>query len=344
MMSEITYQRKRFIRIINDQRALILLVIVFFVGALFAPRFFNRYNISSILQGASLASVVAIGFTIVFIIGHIDLSVGAVVMLSGMLVLGLRSNSGWSWIMSVVAAVLTGTCIGMLNGLLVAKAKIHSFIVTLGMMKVVIGLMYMYNKGSTIALTDFTLADFLYLEAIPFFPVRVLITIALILIFSIFLNKTRFGKNLFIVGGNPETAMAAGISLGRYTILGFMISGTLAAVGGVIFALGLGTMSSKEVLANTTLMTVLSGTIIGGTLMSGGSGSVIKSFFAIVMLTALLNIIGCFGMSFEIQLFVNGLIFALVVIYEAFATYHQNLLKGQRPRLMKEVSKLRSRG
>jgi acid phosphatase family membrane protein YuiD len=84
-------------------------------------------------------------------------------------------------------------------------------------------------------------------------------------------------------------------------------------------------------------MTVLAAVIIGGTLMSGGKGSALKSYFAVLMLTALFNGIGCFGYGFEVQIFVNGVILAVVVLYEAYTIYRQNLLKGRRPDLLREA-------
>jgi len=112
-----------------------------------------------------------------------------------------------------------------------------------------------------------------------------------------------------------------------------------AAIGGVLFAAGLSSMTSAAVLGNRTLMTVLSAVIIGGALLSGGKGSVLKSYFAVLMLTTLFNGIGCFGLGFEVQIFVNGVILALVVLYEAFVIYKHDLVKGQRPDLIKEAKK-----
>jgi len=309
---------------------------LFFAGSsVFAPNFFSVRNVTTILKGASLNGIVSIGFTIIFILGQLDLSIGAVVMLCGMLAIGLQPQLGWAG--SITSAVLAGALVGLVNGLLVVKARINSFIVTLGTLTVVTGLMHLYSKGGSKAINDFRLADWLETPLIPFFPPIVIITLILILAFTLFLNRTPLGRAFYMVGGNPETAWLAGLKRDRYLIAGFIICGLTAGIGGTLFAAGLSSMTSAAVLGTRTLMTVLSAVIIGGAIMTGGKGSVLKSYFAVLMLTTIFNGAGCFGLGFEVQIFVNGIILAIVVLYEAFVIYKHDLLKGQRPDLIKEA-------
>ena len=320
---------------LDNNRALLMLISLFGGLSVFAPNFFSVHNVTTILKGASLNAIVAIGFTVVFILGQLDLSIGAVVMLCGMLTIGLQPPLGW--FASIMLAVLAGASVGLINGLLVVKARINSFIVTLGTMTVVTGLMHLYSKGGSKAIDDFRFADWLETPLVPFIPPIVLITLVLVLAFTVFLNRTALGRAFFMVGGNAETAWLAGLKRDSFLIAGFIICGLTAATGGVLFAAGLSSMTSAAVLGNRTLMTVLSAVIIGGALMSGGKGSVLKSYFAVLMLTTLFNGIGCFGLGFEVQIFVNGIILALVVLYEAVVIYKHDLVKGQRPDLIREA-------
>jgi len=315
-----------------------MLVLLFLGLSVFAPNFFSTHNVTTILKGASLNGIVAIGFTVIFILGQLDLSIGAVVMLCGMLVIGLQPAFGW--IGSILLAVLAGTSAGLVNGLLVVKARINSFIVTLGTMTVVTGLMHLYSKGGSKAIDDFRFADWLEAPLVPFLPPIVIITLVMVIAFTLFLNRTPMGRSFFIIGGNPQTAWLAGLKRDSYLIAGFIICGLTAAIGGILFAASLSSMTSATILGSRTLMTVLSAVIIGGALLSGGKGSVLKSYFAVLMLTTLFNGIGCFGLGFEVQIFVNGMILALVVLYEAFIIYKHNLVKGQRPDLMEEAHKI----
>ena len=314
-----------------------MLVVLFLTLSLFAPNFFSIHNVTSILKGASLNAIVAIGFTVIFILGQLDLSIGAVVMLCGMLGIGLQPQFGWFG--SIMLAFLAGASVGLVNGLLVVKARINSFIVTLGTMTVVTGLMHLYSKGGSKAIDDFRFADWLETPLVPFLPPIVIITLFMVLAFTLFLSRTPIGRAFFIIGGNAETAWLAGLKRDSYLISGFIICGTTAAIGGVLFAASLSSMTSAAVLGNRTLMTVLSAVIIGGAVLSGGKGCVLKSYFAVLMLTTLFNGIGCFGLGFEVQIFVNGIILALVVLYEAFILYKHDMVKGQRPDLIEEAQK-----
>ncbi len=334
-MPDAAAKRLSLTRLIDENRALLLLVVLYGFFAIDAPNFLSAANTTVILRGASLNAIVAIGFTLIFILGQLDLSIGSTVMLCGMLTIGLQPRLGWGG--SIAVSLLTGVAIGAANGLLVVKGKINSFIVTLGTMTVVTGLMHVYSDGGTKAVRDYALRQWLKEPLLPFLPPMVIITLALVIGFAVFLTRTRVGRNFFVVGGNPETAWLAGLNRDRYQIMGFIICSTLAATGGTLFSLSQISMTSAATLGNRTLMTVLAAVIIGGTLMSGGKGSVLNSYIAVLLLTTLFNGMACYGFDFEVQIFINGVILAVVVLYEAYALHRLNLLKGQRPDLMAET-------
>ena len=247
------------------------LIVLYVFLSLFAPNFLSINNTTTILRAASLNGIVAIGFTLIFILGQLDLSIGAVVMMCGMLVIGLQPSLGWPG--SILISVLAGSAVGLVNGWLVVKVRINSFIVTLGTMIIVTGLMHLYSGGGSKSIDDYRFADWLERPLVPFLPPMVIITLALVAGFTIFLTRTRYGRGMYIVGGNPETAWLAGLNRDRYLLVGFVLCSSTAALGGVLFAAGLSSMTSAAVLGMRTLMTVLAAVIIGGTLMSGGKGS-----------------------------------------------------------------------
>jgi ribose transport system substrate-binding protein len=322
-------------RLLNEHRAFLMLITLCAGLSAFVPTFLSAHNAATIMKGASLNAIVAIGFTVILILGQLDLSVGAVVMLSGMLTIGLQPQLGWGGAMAV--ALGAGGLIGFINGWLVVRARINAFIVTLSTMTTVTGLMYLYSDGGSKSVDDFRFADWLETPLLLFLPPIALVALLLVIVFTLFLRCTRAGRNLFLVGGNPEAAWLAGVERDGYVMMGFVVCGCTAAAGGALFAASLGAMTSAAVLGTRTLMTVLAAVIIGGTTMTGGRGSILKSYFAVLMLTTLFNGIGCIGLGFEVQIFVNGLILAVVVLYEAYAIYRHDLLKGQRPGLMQEA-------
>jgi len=325
----------RVTRLLNEHRALLMLLVLLGFLSAHAPNFLAVANLTTILKGACLNAIVATGFTVVLILGQLDLSIGALVLFSGILVIGLQPSAGWTG--SFAVALSAGAAVGLVNGWLVVKARIDSFIVTLGTMTIITGLTHLYSEGGSKYTDDFRLADWLAAPLLPGLPPIVLFTLALVAGFSLMLTRTRYGRGFFMVGGNPEAAWLAGLNRDRYWMTGFLLCGLTAAAGGALFAASQSSMTSAAALGARTLMTVLAAVIIGGTAMKGGKGSVLKSYFAVLLLTTLFNGIGCYGLGFEVQIFVNGLLLAGVVLYEAYAVHRHNRMKGRRPELMKEV-------
>ncbi len=320
----------------DRNRIYILFIVVFLFMTLFAPRFFNVFNLTTIMRTMAMNATVAIGFTVILIIGQIDFTIGTVITLSGIIGLGLKEYIGFGG--SVPVAILAGGLIGLINGLLVAKAKINSFIVTLGMMTILQGAIYTFTGGNTISLSSedaFAVSDWLSDMIFPLITPRILITIVLVTAASIFMKKTRTGRNFYMIGGNKHTAWLAGINTDKYTISAFILSGVTAAVGGVFFAME--SAAATLNMGTSSLMYVISAAIIGGTAMSGGKGGVFNSFVAILMLDVLYNGIILFGLGNEVKIFIAGFILASVVLYEAFAIYKHEKVIGQRPELLKEL-------
>jgi ribose/xylose/arabinose/galactoside ABC-type transport system permease subunit len=325
----------------DKYRIYILLVAVFAFMSLFAPKFFALQNMTSILNAISMNATVAIGFTVVMICGQLDLSIGSVITFAGVLTMGLQPVLGFAG--AIAVAVAGGAFVGLLNGLLVAKAKINSFIVTLGTMTLLQGSIYQFSGGNSISVSTnqaFAISDFLGKSLIPLVTPRVLIAILLVALVELFMRRTRPGRNFFIVGGNRNTAWLAGVNTDRFLIGAFVLSGVTAAIGGVVSVL-VSTAATLN-LGENSLMYVISATIIGGTAMSGGKGGVLRSVVAILTLEMLYTGIILFGLGNEVKIFFAGVILAYVVLYEAYAVYRHDKTLGQRPELMKELAEHRA--
>jgi ribose/xylose/arabinose/galactoside ABC-type transport system permease subunit len=318
-------------------RIYILFVAVFGFMSLFAPKFFNVFNFTTVLNAIAMNATVAIGFTLVMICGQLDLSIGTVITFAGVLTLGLQPILGFPG--AIAAAVFGGALVGLFNGLLVTRARINSFIVTLGTMTILQGSIYQFSGGNSISVsTDeaFAISDFLGRNLLPLITPRILITLVLVVVVELVLRRTRAGRNFYIVGGNRATAWLAGINTDRYIVGAFVLSGVMAAIVGVVSVL-VSTAATLK-LGENSLMYVISATIIGGTAMSGGKGGVLRSVVAILSLEMLYTGIILFGLGNEVKIFFAGLILAYVVLYEAYAVYRHDKTLGQRPELMKELA------
>lgn len=327
---------------LDNLRIYILFVLLFLAAVLFAPNFFNLFNLNSLLKASNLYAVMGIGLTLVMLTGHLDMSVQSVMNTGAIVALYMFSKLDMSWGVSIICALLSGAVVGLVNGLLVAKAKITSFIVTLGTMTVMQGAVYLLcSQGSIGVKGNFEFTDKLTTPILPLLPPITIVTIVLVIAVALMLRYTRLGRNIYMVGGNAETAWLAGINRDRVYIVVFVMSGVLSALAGALFAIGQGAavpnMGEKGI---NPLMVTIASTIIGGTAMSGGKGGVVKSYVATITLQIIFNMLSCMGQGYEVQLFAAGLLLVLIVLYESVSVYQQEKIKGIRRAMMPEAKLL----
>ena len=207
--------RNSFLALGDKYRIYILLLVVFAFMSLFAPRFFTISNFTAILNAIALNATAAIGFTVVMICGQLDLSIGSVVTFSGALALGLQPVLGFPG--AIVAAVVGGALVGLLNGVLVAKAKINSFIVTLGTMTILQGTVYQFSGGNSISVSNdqaFAISDFLSKNLLPLVTPRILITLALLVVVELILVAHQGGAQFLYRRREPRHGLACGHQYG----------------------------------------------------------------------------------------------------------------------------------
>lgn len=328
----------------DNLRIYILFVLLFILAMALAPNFFNRHNLNSLLKASNLYAVMGIGLTIVMLAGHLDLSIQSVMNTGAIVALFMFSRMHMSWPVAILIACASGAVVGLVNGLLVAKAKISSFIVTFGTMTIMQGAVYLFcTKGSIGVNGDFEFSDYLTTPRIPLLPPVTIVTIILVIAFALLLRFTKFGRNVYMVGGNAETAWLAGIDRDMVYIMVFLLSGLVSALSGALFAICQGAavpnMGEKGI---NPLMVTIASVIIGGTSMKGGKGSVVKSYVATITLQIIFNFLSCLGFGYEVQLFAAGLLLVLIVFYESVSLYQQEKNKGVRKALLVEARELRN--
>jgi ribose/xylose/arabinose/galactoside ABC-type transport system permease subunit len=331
-------------KIINDYRFYILIVLMLILG-IFARNFFSAFNMKSIFDSTVLYAMIGLGFTSCMIAGHMDLSVGAMANMGAVLVMGMHTLSGQGWFVSILVAMIAGVVVGFLNGVLICKAKIHSFITTLGMQFVLRGAMYIYCGGAEIGdKGDFAFADFLNMK-IGFLPLspKVVFVLAFVIIAAVLMKKTRWGRNIYLIGGNEETAWLAGIKKDRVTISVFVLSGLSCAIGGSIFAIcqssALPNLGEKGI---SPLLVALAATIIGGTATTGGRGSVWNTYASVYALMVMSNVLTSLSGKYEVQILANGLVLAACVLYETISNYLRSKRVGERAVLVEELARTKS--
>ena len=318
---------------LGESRIFVLLALVFAGMTVMAPHFLTVHNQTTIMKGMSLNVLAVVGLTLVMICRHIDLSIGTSLTLGGMLTIGLQPQLGWFGAM--LAGTLAGLAVGGINGLLVARVKIDSFIVTLGAMIVTQGLVYIYGGGGVLTVKDFRLGNWLEQPVLPLLTPRVIITLSLGIVLSFLLVRTAVGRGFFLVGGNPEAAHNAGLPVRRYVIGAFAMSGMLSALGGALFSASIS--SATPIMGINSLMEVITAVIIGGTAMTGGRGSIARNMVALIALTMLYNGLELMGAGWEARKMAAGFVLGAVILYEALVERRERLRRGVRHELLEEL-------
>ncbi|WP_127900349.1 ABC transporter permease [Solirhodobacter olei] len=274
----------------NPIWSFILLIFIFFSIA--NPYFFAIQNFKNILVQTSTIGLIALGMTLVMINGNIDLSVGAVVALAASLCVDIQDwhiFAGWGdWAIlpAVLAALAAGTLLGALNGLIVWKTGVDSFIVTLGAMLGVRGLVFVYTKEQSFFASNFAFSDFGSSNIGPLPTLAVLFILCTIVVHFL-LSHTVHGRNIYAVGGNRAAAVNAGIRVGPHMLVNFMIVGFFAALAGITLSSQMGAATPN--LGTNYELWVITSVVLGGTKLNGGAGDIIGTFGGVLAIGILRN-------------------------------------------------------
>lgn len=283
--------------------------------SLLSDVFLTPGNILSVLLQISNNMFLALGMTLVIILGGIDLSVGAMVAMTGTLTVGLIVTNGLPIWLAIILGLLTGALAGLFNGIIIANFKVPAFIVTLAMMNMARGLAYIYSGGRATRIMDET---FLFIgmgKAFGFIPMPVIYMIILIFIFSIMLRKTKFGTYVYAVGGNRESAHLSGVPIKRVEIAVFSISGFLAAFAGLVLC---SRMFSGQPSAGVGYeMDAIAACVLGGISMSGGVGRVSGTVIGAMVIGIISNGLNLMAVSSFWQLVIKGIIILVAILIDA---------------------------
>jgi ribose transport system permease protein len=286
-----------------------ILILAFFSIALHDRSFLTGSNLMNIARQTAMVSVMAIGMTFVLSAGEIDLSIGSTVALASLVAtLALRDYGIWA---AIPAGLGTGAVIGLTNGLLTTKARIPSFLVTLGMMAIVSGFARWTTNLEAVPVTSDAF-NFIFGSG-DIGPVSILFvwTGILLILGHITLKKTPFGRQVLASGGNRIAARNSGVRVDRIKTLVLVLSGVMAALAGMLYAGRL--HGARYTLGDTDLMTVIAAVIIGGTSLFGGRGSIIGAVIGSVIMGMINNGLILMGLNVTQQMIFRGLIIILAV-------------------------------
>lgn len=325
-------EKKKTVRIsLKDRICLAVrphLVILFALAALMvimsliAPNFLSKGNMMDIIRVNSIKGIMSIAMTLVLLTGGIDLSVGSTFAVAGAVTASLTIGGYSDYITSnlfkcnTYVAILIGlsvaALIGLANGLIVTKLKVEPFIATLAMMIFARGITYLYTGGYPINFKPIP-ADFAWFGKgyLGIVPAPAVLFILVALAGGWLLRYTSFGRSLFAIGGNRETARLSGIRTERNVCLTYVLMGVMAGLAGIIMTSRVA--SASAVAGESYEMDVIAGVVLGGTLQSGGKGSVAGTVIGIFIFGVIENGLNILGLPTYYKLFIKGLVIILAV-------------------------------
>ena len=281
--------------------------------------FMDVDNMLLLLKQSAPIGIIAIGMTIIMINGNIDLSVGAIFAMSGIILL---DSMTWlifaglgEWVIPVswLLALLTGTALGFINGLIVWKTGVDAFIVTLGAMLGFRGLVFMYNGENPTSHLNWTLVDFAELEFLGLHTATWFLLVVTVIIWFV-MTRTVHGRNAYAIGDNKEAAVNAGIRVGPHMLINFMIIGFLAALSAVVFYSESGSVNPND--GQLYELWVITAVVLGGTKLTGGAGSIISTFGGVIAIQLLRKGLGHIGADTSTVNLVIGIILIAVLILD----------------------------
>lgn len=291
----------------------VLIVIGVITGG---ERFASIDNALTVLRLASVVGVVSIGMTFVIIGGGIDLSVGANVALSSVWATTLATQTmaaDTTWLVMVFTAIAVGTGVGLINGLLVAYGRIAPFIATLAMMAAARGLAEIISDRRTQIVNVQAFLNALSGDLFGI-PVLVIIFAAVSVVGWILLNRTTFGRRTFAVGGNAEAARLSGIRVQRHTLWLYALLGVASGIAAVMIMARTTTGSSTH--GQLYELDAIAAVVIGGTLLTGGRGTIVGTVFGVLIFTLLNNIFTINNLSISAQAIAKGVIIVIAVLLQ----------------------------
>lgn len=306
--------------ILKRYNLVILLAIFIIISTILSSDFLTPGNFFNLLQQASIPGIVAIGMTLVILLGGIDLSVGSVLAFSGMVTTMIveKMPGIGGIVVGCIVGLAIGAVMGLITGLLISRLHLPDFIASLAMMEIARGAALLTTSGNPV----FGLSPEFHVLGGGFIFGKVAISgvfwILLTVLFALILKYTVFGRSLFAIGGNSEAAMLSGIKTKRNYALTYMLSGLLAGFAGILTASWMST--GQPTAGDGYELDAIAASVIGGASLSGGIGSIAGTFGGVFLLRIITNIFNLVGLPSYYQRIAKGIIIIIALLLNHFVS------------------------
>jgi ribose/xylose/arabinose/galactoside ABC-type transport system permease subunit len=312
-----TVQKQNIDRLLNRHSEIVVFLFLIFmviIASQLTPLFLKPANLTNIMRQSAALGIVAIGQTFILLLAGIDLSVSSVSTVASVVAAVLMDGKSENILPAVLAGLAVGLVVGFLNGFFITKFKLPDFVVTLAFYSIVNGFMFVFTKGREVGNVAPEFMEFGSINLMKI-PITMYIWMGITILSIVFLRFTKFGRNIYEVGGNAESARLSGINVSYVKTITYIISGVMASIGGLVLLTRLGVgypLAGREMQLDSIIAAV-----IGGTSLKGGRGNLIGTVAGVLILTSLNNIFNHIGISTFAQIVAKGLIIIIVVILRA---------------------------
>jgi ribose transport system permease protein len=310
--------RQKTLQILSNLRLLIILILIVIIFSLVNPGYISGNNLYVILMSISVLGLAAIGQTLCLITGGFDISVGAIVLITSVTAAYMIKFLGINIWLAFLIVLIEGAFIGSVNGFIITKMRVNPLITTLAMMTILTGASQIFTRGQTIVVNEenFRFLGTYRIFGIKFFQINIIIMVIMFIVFFIILGFTYYGKYIYAIGANKDTAKFTGINVDNMLVSVYMLSGLLSALGGYILASRLG--SAQPGIGGFFPLLTVAGAVLGGVSLSGGKGNTMGTLLGLLILQSL-NI-GLIGLGLEtfFQDIASGLVLILAVFIDIY--------------------------
>lgn len=293
--------------------SIISLIVLAILWSSLSPFFFTFANLKNIMAYISANGIMAVGITIVFILGGIDLSQMALMALSGMVAGYFYSTGAVSGFGIVLISIIVGLVGGLINGVIISKLNLLPFVATLGTQLIYRALAFILTDGTYIAIHD-DVIRFIGFNTILGLPTMFWIMLLVYAIFAVVLKFTRIGRNIYSVGGGATVAKLSGINVEKTSIIGYAICGLTCGISSILY------MAQGSIAMNSAgtgcEMDTMSAAILGGISMSGGRGNLLNTFLGVILLSVIENGMSLLSFDSYAKMFIKGIILLVAVFID----------------------------
>jgi ribose transport system permease protein len=311
--------------IVKKYKIFFILLLVMIICSFISPLFLTVTNITNIFKQIAANAILAAGVCFVILTGGIDISIGSIVGYTGAVAAYLVTRDV-NVALVTLAAVAIGAAIGAVNGVLVANCGLQPMIVTLGMLSIFRGATYVFTNGRTISIGAApSVQAFKALGSGMLFdriPISLVVVAAVYALSFYILQRTKYGRHIYAVGGNEEAARLSGINVNRTKLMAYTICGAFAAVGGVIVASRIS--SAQPTAGQSYEMDAIAAVVIGGTSLRGGEGHVLFTIVGAITIGMINNMLNLLAVSSYYQISIKGLVIIIAVLLDAYTNRAQS--------------------